>query len=186
MNAQDERGGAPKVFVSYAHETPEHKNWVKSLVTDLRSGGIDALLDEWQVDLGEDFTLFMDKIRICDRVLLICTPAYARKSNEGEGGVGYERSVITAELAKKIATAKFVCVLRSGNPHDAVPTFAQSRRYIDFRDDSEYEIRLEELLRSLHNAPADPEPPVGTNPYAAEPSRADESPSDHSDRAKAA
>lgn len=116
MDRKDEIKSAPKVFVSYAHETPEHKNWVKSLAINLRSGGIDALLDEWQVDLGEDFTLFMDKIRECDRVLLICTPAYARKSDEGEGGVGYERSVITAELAKKIATAKFVCILRAGEP----------------------------------------------------------------------
>ncbi|MCK4341426.1 MAG: toll/interleukin-1 receptor domain-containing protein [Phycisphaerae bacterium] len=57
---------APKVFVSYAHENPDHKNWVKSLATGLRAGGIDALLDEWKVAPGEDFTLFMDEIRTCD------------------------------------------------------------------------------------------------------------------------
>ncbi|MCK4341425.1 MAG: hypothetical protein KAY37_06855 [Phycisphaerae bacterium] len=82
--------------------------------------------------------------------------------------------MITAELAKKIATAKFVCILLSGPSSDAIPTFAQSRRYIDFRDDSEFEVRLEELLRTLHKAPADPEPPLGKNPFAKESQLSDE------------
>lgn len=163
LDTPSEQNVTPKVFVSYAHETSEHKKWVKSLAADLRTRGIDALLDDWQVDLGEDFTLFMDKIRQCDRVLLICTPAYARKSNEGEGGVGYERSIITAELAKKIATSKFLCVLRTGNPGESIPIFAEARRYIDFRDDADYDVRSDELLQSLHNAPRDPEPPIGEN-----------------------
>ncbi len=168
MDAQDEKTSAPKVFVSYAHETPDHMNWVKALVADLRGGGIDALLDEYRVKPGEDFTLFMDEIRVCERVLLICTPTYACKSNEGVGGVGYERSVITAELAKTIDTAKFICVLRDADPTDSIPTFAHTRRFVDFRDDSEYEVRLDELCRALHDAPSDPEPPLGPNPYAGE------------------
>lgn len=157
---------ASRVFVSYAHESPEHKNWVQTLATDLRRNGVDALLDIWKVRIGGDFTLFMEEIRTCDRVLLICTPAYARKANEGEGGVGYERSVITGELAKTIATAKFICVLRDGAPDESVPTFARSRRYIDFRNDEEYEVRVDELVRDLHNAPVDPEPLLGRNPFA--------------------
>ena len=164
---------APRVFVSYAHESPEHKNWVKTLAADLRRHGVDALLDDWKVVIGADFTLFMDSIRTCDRVLLICTPAYARKANEGEGGVGYERSVITAELAANIDTSKFKCVLRDGTRDESIPTFARSRRYIDFRKDVEYDVRLDELSRDLHNAPADPEPPLGPNPYA-EPSQPSE------------
>jgi len=160
----------PVVFVSYAHETPEHKRWVKSLASDLRRNGVNALLDEWKVAPGEDFTLFMEQIRASDRVLLVCTPTYARKANEGEGGVGYERSVVTAELAKSIDTTKFVCVLRDGEPSDAIPIFAQSRRFLDFREDSEYDIHLEALLRALHKASLDPEPALGPNPFAKIPS----------------
>lgn len=121
----------PIVFVSYTHESPEHKNWVKTLSADLRRNGVNALLDQWKVPLGGEFTQFMDSIRTCDRVLLICTLVYARKANEGEGGVGYERSVITAELAKKIDTSKFVCILRDGESDDAIPTFTGARRYGD-------------------------------------------------------
>jgi len=156
---------APVVFVSYAHESPEHKNWVKSLASSLREMGIDALLDEWKVGLGQDFTVFMDQIRTCDRVLLICTPAYCRKANEGQGGVGYERSVITAELAKTIDTSKFICLLRTGEGNESIPTFVGPRRYVDFRDDAEFDLRLDELARDIHRVPADPEPPLGENPY---------------------
>ncbi len=155
----------PRVFISYAHESAAHKDWVKSLVKDMRARGVDALLDEWKVPIGGDFTLFMDSMRTCDRALLICTPTYARKANEGTGGVGYERAIITAELAKTITTAAFICVLRSGRPEEAIPTFARTRRYVDFRDDAEYVLRFEELLRELHGAPREPEPPIGPNPF---------------------
>ena len=156
----------PRVFVSYAHESPAHNRWVKTLVKDLRGRGVDALFDEWRVPLGGDFTVFMDSIRSCDRVLLICTPTYARKADEGAGGVGYERQIITAELARTITTTTFVCVLRAGDADEAIPTFARARRYIDFREDKGYEPRLEELLRDLHGVPLEPEPPIGPNPFA--------------------
>jgi len=157
----------PRVFISYAHETPTHKQWVRTLATDLRVKGVNALLDQWKVDAGSDFTLFMEVIRTCDRVLLICTPEYARKANGGEGGVGYERSIVTSELAKSIDTNKFICVLRDGGHMDAIPIFAQSRKYVDFREDAEYEVKLDELLRALHKVPLDPEPPIGPNPFLA-------------------
>jgi hypothetical protein len=106
----------PKVFVSYAHESPEHKAWVASLATDLRRKGVDVVLDQWHLKLGADITLFVEgAIRSAERVLMICTPAYARKANEVSGGVGYERMVVTGEMANKIDTTKFICVLRSGD-----------------------------------------------------------------------
>src|SRR4051812_25164180 len=93
---------APRVFVSYTHESPDHKRWVARLSTDLMSNGVEAVLDQWELKLGSDVTLFMEKgIREADRVILVCTPTYARKANEGEGGVGYERLVVTGEIASK-------------------------------------------------------------------------------------
>ncbi len=156
----------PRVFISYTHETPDHKRWVAALGTDLRKNGVDATLDQWDLALGGDATLFMEKgIREADRVLLICTPTYARKANEGQGGVGYERMVVTGELAQKLDTTKFVCVLRAGSKEESVPAFAKTRIYIDFCDDAEYEVRLEDLLRDIHKAPLNPRPPVGANPF---------------------
>ena len=37
--------------------------------------------------------------------------------------------------------------------------------YIDFEVDTDYSSNLEELTRVLHEAPANPKPPLGTNPY---------------------
>lgn len=168
-NGAGESGpAAPRVFVSYTHETPGHKQWVAALAMDLRRNGVDVILDQWEVQLGSDVTLFMESgIRQADRALLVCTPAYAHKANTGEGGVGYERLVVTAELAQRIDTTKFVCVLRAGSLAEAIPTFAQTRRFVDFRDDSKYELALEELLRDVHQVPADPKPPLGSNPFKA-------------------
>lgn len=156
----------PRVFVSYTHESPDHKRWVAALSTELMAKGVDVVLDQWELKLGDDVTLFMEKgIREADRVLLVCTPIYARKANEGEGGVGYERLVVTGEIASKIDTNKFVCVLRSGTKANAIPVFASTRLYSDFTEDSSYEVALEDLLRDIHAVPNNPKPVIGPNPY---------------------
>jgi hypothetical protein len=163
---RQDSSGPPRVFVSYTHENPDHKRWVSQLATDLRSQGVDAILDQWDLQLGDDVTLFMERgIREAERVLLVCTPAYARKANEGQGGVGYERLVVTGELAAQIDTNKFICVLRSGTKEGSIPAFAQTRLFVDFTDDSTYAVSLKRLLRDIHNAPVTPKPPIGANPF---------------------
>ena len=64
----------PKVFISYSHDSPEHKQWVSELAARLRRNGIDAILDQWDLGLGDDVTRFMERgIVNADRVLVICT-----------------------------------------------------------------------------------------------------------------
>ena len=153
--------GPPHIFVSYTHENPEHKRWVSQLAYDLRSNGVDTVLDQWDIQLGDDVTLFMEHgIRDADRVLLVCTPTYARKANEGQGGVGYERLVVTGELAARIDTNKFICVLRAGTKEESIPAFAQTRLFVDFTSDATYKVSLEDMLRDIHNAPLAGKPPV--------------------------
>ena len=89
----------PKVFISYSHDSAAHKRWVLDLGTKLRHNGVDAILDQWDLGLGGDLALFIEHgIRDSDRVLVICTDQYIRKANAGEGGVGYERLIVTAQL----------------------------------------------------------------------------------------
>ena len=98
----------PKVFISYSHDSPEHKQWVSELSTKLRHKGVDAILDQWDLRLGDDPTLFMEiGVRDSDRVLVICTDSYVGKANAGEGGVGYERMIVTAQLVQNLGTNKF-------------------------------------------------------------------------------
>ena len=37
----------PTVFISYSHDNDAHKAWVLKLATDLRSHGVNAILDQW-------------------------------------------------------------------------------------------------------------------------------------------
>ena len=41
----------PTVFISYSHDSDEHKNWVLQLATRLRSNGVDVILDRWNLNL---------------------------------------------------------------------------------------------------------------------------------------
>jgi hypothetical protein len=73
---------APKVFVSYSHDSSEHKRWVGEISAKLRHDGIDVTLDQWDLSLGDDITKFMeDGLSLSDRVILICTENYVRKAD---------------------------------------------------------------------------------------------------------
>jgi hypothetical protein len=76
-------------FISYSHDSEGHKNWVRSLAEYLLENGIDVVLDQWDVAIGDDLPAFMEQaIRNTDRVIAICTDAYVAKANSGAGGVG--------------------------------------------------------------------------------------------------
>lgn len=163
---------APKVFISYSHDSQEHKTWVLKLAEDLRKNGVDASLDQWDLVPGQDIAAFMQRgIIDSDRVLLICTNTYVQKAEAGSGGAGYERLIITADLVQKIDTKKFIPIVRNNNLITKVPSFLGPRLHIDFSDDMLYEERIEDLLRELLGAPALEKPPLGSNPFSGHPTR---------------
>lgn len=158
---------APSVFISYSHDSPEHKAWVLRLATDLRAAGIDASLDQWDLVPGQDVAAFMhDGIARSDRVLMICTETYVTKSEGGLGGVGYERLVVTAEVIEAIETRKFIPLVRANSLPNKTPKHLGPRLYIDFSQDEAYQKSLETLCRELLGAPASPKPPLGENPFS--------------------
>ena len=157
----------PKVFISYSHDSPKHKRWVSELGAKIRHNGIDAILDQWDLGPGDDITLFMESgLRDSDRVLVICTDTYVSKANAGEGGVGYERMIVTAQLIQNLGTNKFIPVIRQASGQEKTPTFLATRMYIDLRDDSQFETEFEKLLHELHQVPIIQKPPLGKNPFA--------------------
>ena len=52
---------APKVFISYSHDDPDHKKWVANFGLRLRQNGVDAILDQWDLFPGEDIPVFMER-----------------------------------------------------------------------------------------------------------------------------
>ena len=156
----------PKVFISYSHDSPEHRRWVSELGAKLRHNGIDAILDQWDLSPGDDVTQFMEHgIIDSDRVLVVCTDQYVRKANAGEGGVGYERMIVTAQLVQDLGTNKFIPIIRQASTEQKVPTCLGTRFYIDFTDESQFDEKFNELLHELHQVPVVEKPPLGKNPF---------------------
>lgn len=156
----------PKVFISYSHDSPEHKQWVSELAARLRRNGIDAILDQWDLGLGDDITRFMERgIVNADRVLVICTNKYVSKANAAEGGVGYERMIVNAELVQNLGTDKFIPIIRQASGKEKTPTFLGTRVYADFRKDNQFDAECEKLIRELHEMPIIEKPPLGKSPF---------------------
>jgi hypothetical protein len=162
--------GAPSVFVSYSHDSGEHKDWVIRFATDLRANGVDAILDAWDLGPGQDVSLFMQAgISKADRVLLICSDNYILKAEQGLGGVGFERLVVTKEVVSSIDTKKFIPIIRNNSGRNLAPNFLGPRLYIDFREGENYRSKMDELLRDLHGAPRLPKPQLGASPFSGQP-----------------
>lgn len=162
---------SPKAFASYSHDSPEHKEWVLHLCTKLRENGVNVILDQWDLSLGGDLTRFIENgVRDADKVIVICTPDYVKKANTRQRGVGYEGSMITAELYQNLETTKFIPIIRQSSGNKKTPDFLGTRVYIDFTDDSQFDVNFDELLREIHQAPRVRKPPLGKNPFANQPS----------------
>jgi hypothetical protein len=158
----------PLVFVSYSHDSDAHKEWVKELATSLRAGGIDAVLDQWDLAPGEDIAAFMERcVTSADRVLLVCSERYVEKANRGDGGVGYERLIVSGELVNRVDTKKFIPIVRQTTTPRVTPTYVGPRKYLDFSIDAEFTQRVDELLREIHGVGSGAKPPLGANPFAA-------------------
>lgn len=159
------------MFMSYSHDSPEHKRWVGDLGKALMDSGVDVILDQWDLRLGDDVPKFMEKsVSEADRVLMVCSEQYVIKADDGKGGVGYETMVVTGELVRNLGTSKFIPVIRQAAGPPAVPTCVSTRLYVDFSDDDRFQEALQELLRELHDTPAVAKPKLGPSPFRHEPS----------------
>jgi len=155
----------PRVFISYSHDSAEHKGWVLDFATTLRHRGIDAVLDQWDLKPGDDLPHFMEtELASCDYTIIVCTETYVAKANAGTGGVGYEKMIATASLLSTIDSNKIIPVVRQSSV-PKLPTFLQTKLYINFSNDSDVEYSLDELLRALLKAPLFEKPTVGANPF---------------------
>ena len=154
-----------KVFISYSHDSPEHKQWVLELGTKLVQNGVDVVLDRWDLTPGDNFTQFMEVgVRDLDWVLVICTDNYVRKANNREGGVGYEVQIVTAQLVENLGIDKFIPIIRQTSGQEKMPTFLGGRVYIDFSDDSQFNEKFDELLHKLYDMPVVKKPSLGRRP----------------------
>lgn len=156
---------APKVFVSYSWDSQKHTDWVLQLATRLRHDGIDIVLDRWDTQLGSDLGLFMEQSADTSyRVLAIVTEGYLQKANEAQGGVGYERRMITPSIMRDLHGHRVIPLLRD-NPEAQLPHFLGAAKYTDFRSEADSESNYYGLVQDLHGIQPSPKPPLGQSPF---------------------
>lgn len=156
----------PKVFISYSHDSEEHKEWVKKLATDLRSHGVDAILDQFQARIGGDLRFFMENgLSESKLIICICSKEYVIKANSGKGGAGYETTIISNELIEDSNVDYFIPIIRNNSEKNKVPKCLYNKQYIDFSKDKQYYDKYSELLRRIYNEDQKLIPPLGKNPF---------------------
>ncbi len=182
----------PRVFLSYSHDSPAHRDRVLALADRLRADGVDARLDRWVQAPPEGWPRWMvAEIDAARFVLVVCTETYERRFRAGERfgtgrGVTWEGGVITQELYDAQGrNEKFLPVVLTAAGADHVPAVlrATTRYRLDRADG------YETLYRRLTDQPAVPMPPLGRRrpmpprrPVDAEPEAAGSAASPAADR----
>lgn len=154
-----------KVFVSYSHDSPEHRDRVLALADRLRTDGIDAVLDQYETSPPEGWPRWMDRqIDEAQFVLLVCTETYfrrvmGREAPERGHGVIWESNLIYQLIYDAgSAHAKFIPVLFAGASLKDVPRPLRGATAYSLDRDDGYLL----LYRRLTAQPDTDKPPIGT------------------------
>lgn len=161
--------GIPKIFISYSWTTPQHEDWVINLAERLVSDGVDVIIDKWNLKEGNDKYNFMEtmvKSPDIQKVLIILDKKYSEKAEKRAGGVGTETQIISPKIYGDVSQEKFVPIIaeKDENGNAFVPTFLESRIYIDLSDGDKFEENYESLLRNIYQRPAYSKPKIGKAP----------------------
>lgn len=159
----------PKIFISYSWTTPKHEDWVINLAERLVSDGVDVVIDKWNLKEGQDKYDFMEtmvKSTDIQKVLIILDKKYLEKAELRTGGVGTETQIISPKIYGDVSQEKFIPIVAEKDDFgDAfVPTFLESRIYIDLSEHNSFEENYEKLLRNIYQRPAYSKPKLGKAP----------------------
>ncbi|CAB3801428.1 toll/interleukin-1 receptor domain-containing protein [Pararobbsia alpina] len=148
----------PTAFISYTHEDESHQSWVRRFASDLLFQGVEVKIDQFDLKLGQDLFHFMEKgVAENEFILAICSPRYKAKANNREGGGGYETRIAASILGNNLLTDKFIPILRVGDSASAIPTYLMPALYVDFRNDSQYNVNLERIVSTLFREETKPQ-----------------------------
>jgi hypothetical protein len=145
---------AKKVFISYSHDSDEHRDRVLEFSERLRADGIETILDQylngWPPQGWPRW--MMDQVDAADSVLVVCTETYYRRfrgheePGKGRGG-DWEGALITQEIYdSRSRTLKFVPVFLSAAVEDWIPEPLRSGNYYALTSEVAYQSLYDFLL----------------------------------------
>lgn len=146
-----------RVFISYTHDSTEHKNRVWELCERLLKDGLDCRIDQHEFSPPEGWPRWCrDQVKEARFVLVVCTETYKRRyegTEEARKGLGakWEGFIITQELYEAEGrNSKFIPLVFSAQDTKYIPIElrAATRYVLDGEDD------YENLLRHLTDQPA--------------------------------
>ncbi|WP_236789312.1 SEFIR domain-containing protein [Amycolatopsis sp. GM8] len=168
--ADAEAPHSPRVFISYSHDSEEHKDSVLRFATFLRSdAGVDVSLDRWVEGQRRDWSLWaLRELNEADFILVIASPEYRRRADgEAPPNVGrgsqFEAAIIRNNLTRNLPeeTRRVLPIVLPGSSLDEIPTFLAAYSTTHYVID-EFTIEgVDELLRAFTGIPAVQLPPLG-------------------------
>lgn len=174
MTSTDEMpAGSPYVFISYAHDSAQHKKDVIAFGALLRIQlGINAHLDEWHAGQRRDWSEWaLEQLETADFVLAIASPMF-RERADGRGdvtegrGSRYEGALMRDKMTEDRVTwmRKILPVVLPDGVVSDIPRFLQPYAATHYRIESMTLDSVMELWRVLVGRPQHPLPPLGTPP----------------------
>src|SRR5512135_826100 len=161
---------APRVFLSYSHDSAEHAARVLALADALCDGGINVILDRYVHPApAEGWPRWMERnLDAADFVLMVCTATYRRRvrgeEESGQGtGVRWEGMLIYNRIAYgDPAGARFIPILLPGSEPTHIPDPVRGHSYYRLATFDLTDPGYEALYRHLTNQPPTPRPDLGS------------------------
>jgi hypothetical protein len=159
-----EPDSAPKVLVSYSHDSPEHMARVLALSDRLRAEGVESQVDQYETSPPEGWPRWtLNQIEWADFVLVVCTATYNRRfrglEEKGKGrGVTWEGVILTQDLYDAAAhNTKFIPVVFDEEDAAHIPLMLRGATFYVLGAGEGYEA----LYRHLTNQPRTQKPGLG-------------------------
>lgn len=149
---------APRVFITYAHDSQEHMDRVREFGDFLRSKiGLDVSLDQWFDNHRRDWSAWaMENLTNADFILVIASPEYKRRadgaapSSVGRGSQ-FEAAAIRDNLTKDLSreTKRVLPVLLRGRSVEDIPAFLNAYSTTWFEVHEFTEAGVSDLLAAI-------------------------------------
>lgn len=150
------KGSMLKVFLSHSHKD---KSFVEKLAHDLLLAEIDVWYDDWELEIGHSLTIKIQQgIESSEYLAIVLSPDAIKSA-------WVEKEWTTA--LKRELDNRQVVVLPILYKACQPPPFLDDKKYADFSDPTQYQQRMEDLIRRIRGESKKPK--INPSPRSQEP-----------------